>query len=132
MQTSRRTVLTTLSTVGPLGLAGCLGVFDSCGPADTTVEDLTQRSPTGITQRLDDKLSLEGEIVAVADRDGETVVRIDDTTGVAELRSGPNRAWTADGLPGEGACVTAFGYHVDAETDDADAVMSDVYLESAD
>lgn len=106
-----------------------MGLFESCGPADTTVAALGGREPTGITQNIDDKVALEGKIVAVASRDGESVVRIDDTTGIAELRSGPNAEWSARELPKKGTCVTAFGYHVDAEVESADVVLSGVYIE---
>jgi hypothetical protein len=91
MVISRRQVLRNVSAVSAVVIAGCSGSSDgdsSCGPGDTTVEELAEREPTGIVEDAREQVDIVGSVEKVAGMSGEYIV-VDDTTGLAELRAGP-------------------------------------------
>lgn len=131
MTVPRRTILEGIPVAGLVGFAGCSGSV-SCGPADgTTVEELAEEEPTGLTNELDDQVELVGTI-ATADRAGGETIRIDDTTGLAELEAGPGMAWSPQNIPDDGECISGFGYYVDDDHEAADVVLSDVSISVVD
>ena len=124
---SRRTLLTVIATAGAVGVTGCSDV-GSCGPAEgMTVEDLQDQEPTGITNDFDDAVSLIGSI-ETADRTAGESIRIDDTTGLAELKAGPGLSWLPQNIPDDGTCISVSGYYVDDTHAVADVVLTDVSI----
>ena len=126
MGIDRRQLLAATATGSGVVTAGCMGVLGSCGPADEmAVEDLLAEEPTGITRDFEDQYTLEGEVVTVDVATGESM-RIDDSTGLAELYAGPGAVWSPTNMPEQGDCVVATGYLIETEYDTAHVALSDV------
>lgn len=131
MVISRRHVLRNVSAVSAVVIAGCSGSSDggsSCGPGDTTVEELAEREPTGIVEDAREQVDIVGSVEDVAGMSGEYIV-VDDTTGLAELRAGPGFQYDTQNLPDTGTCISGFGFHVSNDSERADVVLSDVAIE---